>query len=254
MFFRIWILVLLTAVTSCAGTTYPIIEPKPCNEFFYGDRPISLQANTTFLCHLGYATLHDNKLKAPLYSAEHLQAQNLNGTVLRTDDFRPDPQLEVGSRAELNDFKNSGFDRGHMAPAGDFNSSLDQMSESFFLSNMVAQVHSFNAGIWERLETSTRSCAKSLGDVFVLTGTIFDATSTTIGVGQVVVPTHLFKIIYDPTSGNSRAFIMPNSAISGAFRPWQVSIDEVELRTGLDVFPQAMVNESELGTLCASLY
>lgn len=229
-----------------------MIEPAACSQFFLGGFPTTTSTNSSFLCHSRYATLHDNVLKAPIYSAEKLESQNLNGTITRTDDFRPDPALQIGARAELEDFKGSGFDRGHMAPAADFSTDPIWMSESFLLSNMVAQNHTMNSGIWERLETATRNCAQALGAVYVVTGSIFDTMTTTIGVHQVVVPTHLFKVIVDPSTLNSRAYIMPNTAITGAFAVWQMSIDAIEARTGLDLFPNAALPEADLGTLCAA--
>jgi endonuclease G, mitochondrial len=257
--FRVAILLgLLTLLGACspATTPSPITEGVCGASFAYG-RPVHSLANTQLLCRKSYAVLHDNRRKVPLYSAQQLRAEALEGTVTRTDDFRPDPELLVGQRAELGDYRNSGYDRGHMAPAGDFSTDPQAMSESFLLSNMVPQNGTMNSGIWAGLESATRACAKGVGVVFVLTGPIFEGIPKTIGAGQVAVPSHLFKIILEVQSGDSRAYLMPNTALpaqGGGFTQYRVSIDEVEGRTGLDFFPGGQVSEDTLGTLCKNTF
>jgi endonuclease G, mitochondrial len=123
---RIIGLLVMLGLSSC-GVSVPPMELRPCAQFFYGDVPLSQDQNTTFLCRAGYATLHNNLLKVPVYSAHKLEGKNLNGTITRTDDFRPDPGLAVGTRAELEDYKRSGYDRGHMSPAADFSTDSLQM-------------------------------------------------------------------------------------------------------------------------------
>lgn len=86
-----------------------------------------------------------------------LSADELDGTASRSDDFRADSSIPFGYRAELDDYSGSGFDRGHMAPAGDMKRSRKVMSESFFLSNMSPQVGiGFNRHIWKNLEEAVR--------------------------------------------------------------------------------------------------
>ena len=94
------------------------------------------------------------------YSEPHEQAewvyykltpQLINGTQSRTDNFRTDPMVTSGS-AQLNDYKGSGFDRGHLCPAADMKINRDAMSETFYMSNMSPQHPSFNRGIWKKLK------------------------------------------------------------------------------------------------------
>lgn len=139
-----------------------------------------------------------------------------------------------------------------MAPAGDFSTDPQSMSESFLLSNMIPQNGTMNSGIWAGLESANRACAKSVGAIFVLTGPIFERTPKTIGAGQVAVPSHLYKIILEVQGGDSRAYLMPNTALpaqGGGFTQYRVTIDEVESRSGLDFFPAGQVAEGSLGTL-----
>ncbi|MDX2004422.1 MAG: DNA/RNA non-specific endonuclease [Meiothermus sp.] len=255
---RAALLLLLALLAACS----PASPPNPLTEgvcgasFAYG-RPAHALPETQFLCRKGYAVLHDNGRKVPLYSAQQLRAEALDGSVARTDDFRPDPELLEGQRAELGDYRNSGYDRGHMAPAGDFSTDPQAMSESFLLSNMVPQNGTMNSGIWAGLESATRACARSVGAIYVLTGPVFEGTPRAIGTNQVAVPSHLYKIILEAQGGDSRAYLMPNTALpaqGGGFTQYRVSIDEVERRTGLDFFPGGQVLEDGLGTLCKNTF
>lgn len=87
----------------------------------------------TLLCRTGYLLAHDPERKAPIWVAERLTHDKATATLARTNDFQPDPDLEEGERAELSDYKGSGYDRGHMAPAGDMRWDRQSMSEIFFL-------------------------------------------------------------------------------------------------------------------------
>ena len=66
----------------------------------------------------------------------------ITGQSERTENFRPDPAVPSGS-AQLNDYKNSGYDRGHLCPAGDMTFNEQAMSETFYLSNMSPQEPAF---------------------------------------------------------------------------------------------------------------
>lgn len=97
----------------------------------------------------------------------YLTGDRVNGTIGRTDNFRPDPLVETGS-ASLADYKGSGYDRGHLAPAGDMKWSQKVMSESFFMSNMSPQTPGFNRGIWRSLESLVRTWAAENEDIYVV--------------------------------------------------------------------------------------
>ncbi|PYE52857.1 DNA/RNA non-specific endonuclease [Deinococcus yavapaiensis] len=195
--------------------------------------------NARFLCRQGYATLHDPDLKVPLYVAEHLKEGDANGAVPRNDDFEPDPDLSSGERAELTDYRGSGFDRGHMAPAADFSDDATEMQQSFYLSNMVPQNGVMNQGIWAGLESAVRSCAKRVGDLYVITGPLFDGPRRTIGESRVAVPSGLYKIVIDRQDNKARAFVMPNRALRNTsdFSKYEADVAGIERETGLDFAP-----------------
>lgn len=189
------------------------------------------------LCRTGYALAHNPQRKTPDWVAEHLTREKAIKSLPRSDDFRPDPDLEPGARAELKDYKGSGYARGHMAPAADMRWSKDAMSESFLLSNMAPQIGpGMNSGIWSRLEDRVREWAIKRGALYIYTGPIYaQEDPKTIGPGKVAVPTHLYKIVFDPVRVEAIAFIMENKSLKTADMPKYIeTIDEIEEKTGLD--------------------
>ena len=170
----------------------------------------------TILTRTGYIALHDNSKKVPLWVSYELTASHLSGPATRTDNYKADPNLAVGQRAELSDYSGSGYDRGHMCPAADNYYSITAMNESFYLSNMCPQNHSINAGKWESLESQVRTFTATKGVCWVICGPIFSGATSTIGANQVAVPSDFYKIVvYTSGSGVEAAgFVMPNASSS----------------------------------------
>jgi endonuclease G, mitochondrial len=192
------------------------------------------------LCRKGYLLSHDPTRKTPIWVAEHLTREKAQKKVAgRSDDFRPDSELEPGRRAELSDYRGSGYDRGHMAPAADLAWDEQAMSESFYLSNMVPQVGvGMNRGIWAELEKKVRNWALQRGELYVYSGPIYGKGEVkTIGRNKVAVPAMLYKIVLDPRQHEAIALIMPNRSLSVEDLPrYLVSVREVEQETGLHFF------------------
>ncbi len=193
--------------------------------------------------HEGYALAYDARLKIPIWVQYYVTREDLTGTSERSDDFRPDTSIPRGSRSELSDYRSSGYDRGHMAPAADMKRSDEVMSESFFLSNMSPQVgQGYNRGIWRVLETAVRDWVNQRGSLTVIIGPIFTinqnrASYRVIGGNSVAVPNSFYKIVVDHSSDDVEvlAFLMPNENLSGReLHEFLVSVDEIEGLTGLD--------------------
>lgn len=179
-----------------------------------------------------------------------LKPAMLSGLADREDDFRPDPEVKTES-AQLNDYKASGYDRGHLAPAADMSFSAQAMSESFFLSNMSPQAPSFNRGIWSKLEQQFRNYTLREGEIYVVTGPVFREIKGRIGASEVTVPGYYYKILYDPEPKPLMiAFLLPNEKGVKPLQEYQVSVDYVESLTGLDFFPSLPdLQEDELEKL-----
>lgn len=207
------------------------------------------------LCKGAYSSYFDPATKTPLWVAERITADSAGGSEERTNDFRPDPEIPAPAQASRSDYARSGYDQGHMAPAADFRDDRAAMSESFLYSNIVPQDPENNQVAWQKLEMLARTYAKSRGEIFVVTGPLFLATGAPVGsVGRsrVAVPTHIFKVLLDPKTGESTAFVLPNAPVSIAgpgARPtlgdwerelarYQTSVREVEKASGFDFNPQ----------------
>jgi len=189
------------------------------------------------LCRKGYLLAHSSEHKTPIWVIEHLTAEKAQGSIPRYDKFLPDPDLKEEERAELADYKNSGYDRGHMAPAADMKWDQQAMIECFYLSNMVPQVgKGMNQGIWKNLEEYIRKWAIDRNELYIFTGPVYEGEiKNTIGINKVAVPTHLYKIVYDPNKTEAIAFIIPNEKLDSKNMPnYIVTIRDVENKTGLD--------------------
>lgn len=201
--------------------------------------PTDKVTNGSTLCHKAYVLKHDNAAKIPVWVAYTLTPKHAEGCVPRQDTFIPDPMLPVGQRAELKDYTNSGYDKGHLANNADMAWDLDVDKESFLLSNMAPQVHPFNAGVWEELETNVRGWAfNRQHTMLVYTGPIYNGQDKTIGTNKVVVPHAFYKIVVDTNTNESMAYIFPHQPLSmkADMTPYLVSVQDVQKATGV-VFP-----------------
>ena len=165
----------------------------------------------------------------------------------RSDEFAPDPLIVGGP--QLEDYRGSGYDRGHLAPAADMKWSRQAMIECFYLSNMVPQDRGNNAGIWNEIENTVRGFACAEGSVFVVTGPITpDSPVLSVGRGRVAVPTELWKVVYDETPPEKMiGFVVPNRNVPGKPKDYACPVAEVERRTGLTFFPK-LTGKSSLKT------
>jgi len=200
-----------------------------------------------------YVLSYDGRNRVPHWVCEHLNAERLKGDADRKKSkFKEDPSIPVEFRSTLNDYKGSGFDRGHMAPAADHKSSQKAMDDTFFLSNMSPQVGiGFNRDYWSRLEDRVREWALSKKELYVYTGPLYIPEAEAdgkkyvkyqvIGGNNVAVPTHFFKVILaEMADGRIEmlAFVLPNRKIppDTALASFLASVDEVERLSGLDFF------------------
>jgi endonuclease G len=215
-----------------------------CRRFFAGGRLPAVAPRPTHraLCYEAFAILHSGETRTPVFVAEKLNRQSiLDADEKRGDKFFGDARLPRAERAELTDYKGSGYARGHMAPAGDMPTPA-AMAQSFSLANMVPQSMKQNSGPWAKIEKDTRHYAsRAKGDVFVMTGPVFDASSGSIGANKVRVPSHLFKLVYDAQTGRAWAHWQQNADSTKAGAP--ISYGELVKRTGVNFLPGAAQND-----------
>lgn len=195
-----------------------------------------------------FALSYAEKYEQAEWVAYELTAERLNQKwVDRKDEFLPDERIK-GQAASLLDYRNSGYDRGHLVPAADMAFAEDAMRYSFLLSNISPQARDFNQGIWRELEELTRTWAKENEALYVVTGPVLSQpVKGTIGENKVSVPSAYFKILLDVTEPQFKgiAFLIPNEVSYEPLYKFAVSIDQVEQLTGLNFFPDFNVEEEE---------
>ena len=187
----------------------------------------------------GYTLSYDADYKTPQWVGWTLTAEQAQGGVPREDDFQPDPDVK-GAKAYTTDYKNSGYDRGHICPAGDMKWSLTAMRESFYLSNICPQNRNLNRGDWKELEELEREWAITRGSVCITAGPIYEKKRPArIGANKVAVPDAFFKVVLVdyPKKPKAYAFVFRNAAGNHPLTYYQLSVNELERRTGMDFFP-----------------
>lgn len=214
-------------------------QPQSCNDHFVaGQAPrltnAKLQRDTEQLCFNVFSVLHSGVTRTPLWSAEHLEAQNIEAAqaLSRENSFHAETRLPADERAELNDYARSGYDRGHMAPNGDMPDRASQR-DSFSLANIVPQDGENNRNLWAGIEGEVRKMAKREGDLYVVTGPAFLGADLR-KIGNVLVPTHLYKLVYSPRQRAGAAWFVENKADAKAT---VIPVPELERIIGINLLP-----------------
>lgn len=207
---------------------------KQTNEYF-------LPTSTTgqIVHHEGYSLSYSEPNEQAEWVAYELKKEQLSNANFERPYFEIDKAVKSGA-ADWKNYKNSGYDRGHLCPAGDRNYSESAYDETFLTSNISPQEHDFNAGIWNTLEQKVRYWANKYDGVFVVTGGVLKGHLKTIGYEHVSVPKQFYKIILDNNHGKIKiiAFLMPHENSNEPLYKFVVSVDEVEKLTGIDFFPE----------------
>jgi endonuclease G len=197
----------------------------------------------------GFTVSFNKEHHQPNWVAWELTGEETHGTLSRSNNFQPDENVD--GCATLADYRGSGYDRGHMAPAADMKWSEDAMNACFLLTNMCPQAADLNQKAWNTLEEKCRKWAQRDSAIIIVCGPVLtDRMTKTIGDSRVSVPTRFFKVVLAPHANPPRAigFIMPNSKVEGGMQKAAVSVDEVERVTGFDFFselPDDIENEVE---------
>ena len=187
--------------------------------------------------HTGYSVSFNTDWRIPNWVAYELTADEVAGTEPRGKNFVPDPQILQSPSTD--DYKNSGYDRGHMAPAADMKWSKQAMDESFYTSNICPQNKNLNKGDWKDLEELARVIATQYGSLYICCGPIVTNTSNTIGLNKIVVPQSFYKVFLRKKNNgawSSIGFVMPNKAGKKPLMTYMHSVDEVEQLAGIDFF------------------
>ena len=189
--------------------------------------------------HEGYSLSYSEPHEQAEWVAYELKKSHLASTNHKRPYFEIDKAVKTGA-ASWRNYKKSGYDRGHLCPAGDRRFSKSAHDETFLTSNISPQEHQFNSGIWNTLEQKVRYWARKYDGVFVVTGGVLKGNMKTIGTEDVAVPNQFYKVLIDNNTGNTKviAFLMPHKNSRKSLYEFVVSVDEVEALTGIDFFPE----------------
>ena len=202
--------------------------------------------------HKFYSLSYNEKFEQAEWVAYELNGNQLSSNNYKRPYFQLDPKVTTKS-AHYRNFKNSGYNKGHLCPAGDRTFSKEAYDETFFTSNVSPQLYDFNSGVWNRLEQKTRYWAQKYEKLYVITGGILEPNLKTIGTENVAVPNQFYKIILDYHQPEIKAiaFLVPHAESDKGLYQFVTSIDEIERLTGIDFFPELpndLENELEKST------
>ena len=193
----------------------------------------------------GYAASYNPDWLIANWVAYEITADEASARGERGSGFEADPDIK-GHKAYPRDYVRSGYDRGHLAPAGDMKWSYRAMQETFYLSNICPQNHELNNGVWNDLEQAVRRWARREGPLWVCAGPVVRKNPRRVGKAGVAVPDKFFKAICRRRNGHYQgiAYIFDNRPLQGTYRDYAISIDSLEALTGHDFFP-ALPDEEE---------
>jgi endonuclease G, mitochondrial len=186
--------------------------------------------------HEGYSFSYAEQFEQAEWVAYVLEDNDIQNVDFKRPYFEVDPSVTTGS-AHWKNYKGSGYDKGHLCPAGDRRSSLKLYEETFLTSNISPQKRDFNAGLWNRLEQKTRYWAQKYDGVYVITAGVLKGNMVTIGSENVAVPNFFYKVLMTKDKTKMIAFLIPHNDSDEPLYKYVVCVDELEKRTGIDFFP-----------------
>lgn len=195
-------------------------------------------STTNYVVHHNYYSLSYNEAHEQAeWVAYELKKEHIIYNKFKRPYFISDASI-ITKSADWRNYKNSGYDKGHLCPAGDRRFNKKAHDETFLTSNISPQKHDFNSGIWNKLEQKTRYWAKKYNGVFVITGGVLNNTTKKIGNENVTVPNYFYKILLDNNNGTTKviAFLLPHEDSQKPLQHFVVSVDEIETLTGIDFF------------------
>ncbi len=196
------------------------------------DLPRVKDLDNQIIEHTAYTMSYNETCEQPNWVKYQVTKEDLEDkTAKRKNNFKEDKLIVTGS-AQLVDYKGSGYDRGHLAPAATFVDSQKEMDESFFMSNMSPQDPSFNRGVWKRIESYERKMAMEKDSVWVICGGILTEDLKTIGSNKVCIPEMYYKIIY--TSDWQIGFLVKNEKSVDPLYNFNQPVEVIEMESKIN--------------------
>lgn len=206
-----------------------------------GHQPYLAASDYDFLIqHTGFTVSYDTNTNTPKWVAWELTKEKTYGVIKRTDEFLPDPAVDIRNRVTTEDYKGSGYDRGHICPAADMKWSVDAMRDCFYMTNICPQNHNLNRKAWEVLEEQCRQWAREYGKIYITSGPIYEVGNHKV-IGKnnnIIVPEAFYKVVMVPIKGKEKAigFYYRNEAGKQTIRKCALTVDMIEKITGINFF------------------
>lgn len=195
-------------------------------------------STTGYVVHHNYYSLsYSESHEQAEWVAYELKKEHLSSNNFKRPYFISDVSITTKS-ADWRNYKNSGYDKGHLCPAGDRRFSKKAHDETFLTSNISPQKHDFNSGIWNKLEQKVRYWAKKYNGIYVITGGVLSNSSKSIGDENVTVPNYFYKVLLNNNNGKIKmiAFLIPHQETNKSLKKFIVPVDKIEALTGIDFF------------------
>ncbi|WP_106791902.1 DNA/RNA non-specific endonuclease [Aquimarina sp. Aq78] len=212
-------------------------DEKTKNTTDFGFYYLPTSTTGAIVVHDFYSLSYSEKHEQAEWVAYELKKEHLSTNEFKRPFFEEDRKVKSSS-ADWRNYKNSGYDRGHLCPAGDRRFTYQAFEETFLTSNVTPQNHEFNSGIWNYLEQKIRYWAKVYDGVYIVTGGILSENLSTIGYEHISVPKQFYKIVFNNSATDPKmiAFLMPHKDTKAPLKNFVVSVDEIEKLTGIDFF------------------
>ncbi len=210
-------------------------------DFLYAGPPVYVSDSQSleYLTNTGYIAAYSNIYKTPVWVAYKISGSAPYSYNRRKGRFLLDSRVTLPVRHK--DYTNSGFSRGHMAPAYGIHTRYgkDAGRETFFMTNIVPQYQSLNGGIWKKIEIKVANTySLDREDIWVITGPIFGKSPNHMKSG-VSIPIAYFKILVDDDDNvpDIMSYLIPHNRNLESSAAYLTSADKIEELTGLDFFP-----------------
>ncbi len=203
----------------------------------FDDSFLPISTTGELVNHQFYSLSYSKNHKQAEWVAYKLHPGHLSENSFNRPYFEIDKKVKGGS-ADWRNYRGSGYDRGHLCPAGDRRFSYEGYAETFLTSNASPQNPEFNAGVWNRLEIQIRQWVPKTGELFIITGGVLKDGLKTIGKDKVSIPDYFFKVVvgYDKNTPKAIGFLIPNKPTSESLSTFVTSISQIEYQTGLSFF------------------
>ncbi|MBD3723265.1 MAG: DNA/RNA non-specific endonuclease [Flavobacteriaceae bacterium] len=208
------------------------VETEDITEFDF----LPTSTSNAIYKHATYTLSYVEDYEQAEWVAYSLEPSDIKDTNFDRPFFEIDEAVVTGS-AHWKNYKNSGYNKGHLCPAGDRRGSYKDYEETFLTSNISPQTYEFNSGVWNRLEQKVRYWAKKYDGIYVVTAGVLSENLETIGFENVAVPKYFYKVLLAKDKSRMIGFLVPHKDSDKPLYEFVVPVDTIEKMTGIDFFP-----------------